>query len=483
MTMPLSVRRNNLMGIALWLGVLQVVFSTMAWGETRTLKLYFVHTKERATITFRKDGLYLQDGLARLNAFLRDWRNGEQTQIDPRLMDLLWEVHQDLGGRGEIHVLSAYRTHATNNMLRSRSRNSRVAKASQHTLGKAIDFTIPGVSLKAIRDAALRKEAGGVGYYPTFIHIDTGGVRHWPRLNRKELLAAFPDGKTIHVPADGKPLQSYATALAEHKRRKSKPDRSITVSRKTVSPSENQPTKQSLLAHLLGRKPDATENSEAETTPRPNAYASVEPTRLSMGAGPQSLNAVDPVVHMPDTLDIIPIPRPVVGDAERQAALLNVPAVEPASPLPVESGVIPRPQPSPRRGGMVIANAPLPQKKPAIVEHDRDEIAELVAAYAAVADKKPSHVQKSPGNSRLKGVSGNAPPHFKGTHRNAFGKRSLPAFITVPPDVMYQNSFEQKPRQEVATGRFEGRAVRFLPIIRFSAGSPVEPRWSRHSGQ
>ncbi len=70
---------------------LAVVFATLsgARAETRTLKLYFVHTKERAEITFKKDGRYIKSGLDQLNRFLRDWRRGESTNMDPRLMDLL----------------------------------------------------------------------------------------------------------------------------------------------------------------------------------------------------------------------------------------------------------------------------------------------------------------------------------------------------------------------------------------------------------
>ncbi|MBP0500851.1 DUF882 domain-containing protein, partial [Mycobacterium tuberculosis] len=63
--------------------------SAQASAETRTLKLYFIHTKERAEITFKKNGRYQQDGLNKLNRFLRDWRRNEPTNMDPRLFDLV----------------------------------------------------------------------------------------------------------------------------------------------------------------------------------------------------------------------------------------------------------------------------------------------------------------------------------------------------------------------------------------------------------
>src|SRR5690606_19181890 len=119
--------------------------------------------------------------------------------------------------------VSAYRSPATNNMLRGRS--SGVAENSQHTRGKAMDFYIPGVPLAKLRAAAFKIEGGGVGYYPKsgspFIHLDTGNVRSWPRMNRNELMALFPDGRTIHVPTDGKPLPGYQQAMASYKSRQS----------------------------------------------------------------------------------------------------------------------------------------------------------------------------------------------------------------------------------------------------------------------
>ena len=45
----------------------------------------------------------------------------------------------------------------------------------------SIDVQVPGVSVKGVRDAALRVGRGGVGYYPRskFIHLDSGPFRWW----------------------------------------------------------------------------------------------------------------------------------------------------------------------------------------------------------------------------------------------------------------------------------------------------------------
>jgi len=69
----------------------------------------------------------------------------------------------------------------------------------------------------------MQKEEGGVGYYPRsgspFVHLDVGRVRAWPRMSRQELASIFPSGRTMHVPADGRPLPGYNQAIADSKKR------------------------------------------------------------------------------------------------------------------------------------------------------------------------------------------------------------------------------------------------------------------------
>lgn len=196
--------------------------ATGASAETRSLKLHHLHTGEQAEIVFKRNGRYDPDGLKKINLVLRDWRRNEPTKMDPRLLDLVWETYQSSGATGYIQVVSGYRSPATNSMLRRRSRG--VSDKSQHMLGKALDFFIPGVPLKKLRDIGLRMQGGGVGYYPTsgspFVHFDTGNVRHWPGISRRELVRLFPNGKTLHVPSDGRPLPGYQQALAAYKARK-----------------------------------------------------------------------------------------------------------------------------------------------------------------------------------------------------------------------------------------------------------------------
>ena len=152
-------------------------------GDTRTISLHHVHTHEDLTITYKKNGRYDDGALKKINWLLRDWRKDQEIKMDPQAIDLLWEVHQEVGAKEPIHIIGGYRSPGTNAMLRRRSKG--VATASQHTLGKAIDFFIPGVPLEAIRAAGLRLHGGGVGFYPTSgLAVRSYGRRQHPRIGR-----------------------------------------------------------------------------------------------------------------------------------------------------------------------------------------------------------------------------------------------------------------------------------------------------------
>lgn len=191
--------------------------TAVANGDTRTINLFYVHTNETISATFRVNGSYDAAVLDRLNWFLRDWRRNEPTKMDPRLFDAIWEAQRGAGSTATVKVMSAYRSPETNSMLRRRSRA--VAEHSQHIQGRAMDIHVDDVPMSAIRETAVRMQRGGVGYYPTsgtpFVHIDVGSVRAWPRLNYDQLARLFPDGKTVHIPSNGQPLARYEEARAE----------------------------------------------------------------------------------------------------------------------------------------------------------------------------------------------------------------------------------------------------------------------------
>jgi uncharacterized protein YcbK (DUF882 family) len=184
-------------------------------GDTRTLDLYHSHTGESIQATFRVNGSYDPAVLEKLNWFLRDWRNNDRTRMDPRLFDVIWEAYRTAGATQPIVIVSAYRSPQTNAMLRRRSHG--VAEHSQHILGRAMDTTMPGMPMERIREIGMRLQRGGVGWYPSsnFVHLDVGSVRAWPRMSYDQLARIFPDGKTVHLAADGRALPRYQEARAE----------------------------------------------------------------------------------------------------------------------------------------------------------------------------------------------------------------------------------------------------------------------------
>jgi uncharacterized protein YcbK (DUF882 family) len=287
-------------------------------GDTETLSFHHLHTKENITVTFKRDGVYDQAALKKLDWFMRDWRKEKSTHMDPQLFDLLWQVYREVGASEPIQVVCGYRSPGTNAMLRARSRG--VAKYSQHIDGRAMDFYIPGVPLSKLRAAGLRLQRGGVGFYPTsgspFVHMDTGNIRHWPRIARAELQKIFPNGRTVHIPSDGKPLRNYALALADVERRGAVPSgHSLELARESgvITASQEQEAvtprhKPTLLAKIFhGKDAHPDEEPASKAAQAPLAVASVSPPAPSKVPLPAARPAAaNPVV----VAAVVPKPRP-----------------------------------------------------------------------------------------------------------------------------------------------------------------------------
>ncbi len=268
-----SIFRAGLAALLLLAGA-RSVHDASAVGDTRTLSFHHTHSNEDLTVTFKRNGRYDEDGLKTLNHFLRDWRSQDQTTMNRHLFDILWEVYRDVDGKQPIQIVSAYRSPATNAMLHRRS--SGVARYSQHMLGNAMDFFIPGAPLEQIRFAGLRLQRGGVGFYPEsgspFVHLDTGSVRHWPRMTHDQLARVFPKGRTVHVPSDGNPLPGYELALADVERRRDKNDDST---------SQNSGQKPGLFAALFSGKQQQQADDDEENSGNQSVAVSSKPTLLA----------------------------------------------------------------------------------------------------------------------------------------------------------------------------------------------------------
>lgn len=150
----------------------------------RALSFQNTHTGESADIRYWENGRYLPPALDAINHILRDHRRNEEREMSRATVDLLHEIRKELERRhpGQpivFHIISGYRSPATNDALRRRGGGQ--AKDSRHKHGDAIDIRVPGIELRELRDIAWCFGRGGVGYYPAddFVHVDVHRVRSW----------------------------------------------------------------------------------------------------------------------------------------------------------------------------------------------------------------------------------------------------------------------------------------------------------------
>ncbi|MCJ9696670.1 DUF882 domain-containing protein [Rhizobium sp. PRIMUS64] len=414
---------------------------SQAAGDTRSLKLYFIHTGEKAVITYKRNGKFDPKGLEQLNRFLRDWRKNQPTKMDPRLFDLIWEVYRQSGSRDYINVVCGFRSPGTNEMLRGRSRNSGVAEKSQHMLGKAMDFFIPDVKLATLRGIGMKMQVGGVGFYPKsgspFVHMDVGGVRAWPRMSRDELVRLFPNGNTIHIPADGKPLPGYQQAMADYKRRASGTQIQIASASESESPKHK-----TLFEALFGGGADEQEDESDDSTPVAVAKAT-PPKAEPAPAEPQptevaDLNAPVPQVrpafsNQPAGSEVASaLVAPPSGNAAQQALAAALPADQ-AQPqqfadlsaysIPVPSLLGPRRAPGdaevastdPVLTGANGLPVPTPIERPSVAENllaaaDADPEAEADEADQDALSPAVADALDQQRNERESQIASKAPP-------------------------------------------------------------------------
>jgi uncharacterized protein YcbK (DUF882 family) len=282
-----------------------------AAGDTRSISLYNIHTKETLTVLFKKEGRYDQAALKRLNHMFRDWRTNEETEMDPALFDIIWEMHVELGSREPVHLVSGYRSKRTNNSLREGGGGQ--AKNSRHILGKAADVHFPDVPVRQLRYSALVKERGGVGYYPTsaipFVHVDTDRVRHWPPMPRYELALLFPNGQSKHVPSDGRPIskEDVRTAQAQHK------DLAVQIAQ--FFEVRRNPAERTVVASLATRP--APEGIKRPAVPRLSPLPIEQPRMALMPS--ESAPPADPLPRLAQ----IPVPKLVSRPAVQPVALVR----------------------------------------------------------------------------------------------------------------------------------------------------------------
>ncbi|HWJ87042.1 MAG TPA: DUF882 domain-containing protein [Pelagibacterium sp.] len=328
--------------------MLPMTMSAQAANE-RELYLYYTHTKETVRIVYKRNGKFIQSALNELNVFLRDWRRNEPAKMDPALFDLLWEVYQEAGSSQPVHIVSAYRAPQTNAMLSTTT--SGVAENSLHMQGKALDFFIPGVPVAKLREIGFRKQIGGVGYYPTsgspFVHLDTGSVRAWPRMTEAQLRNVFPDGRTLHVPSNGRVLsqQGYQYAQAEWQRCHRVPcnaGAAMTGGAVQVADGERPRTLWDMITGGNNAQQAAPAPQQIAAAPAPAATPAATPAPVAVAAAPAQQALVEPpappgrpsaLVGAPAVPENMPFQIIDAAEMTRQVAMAD-PGIAPDAPLP-----------------------------------------------------------------------------------------------------------------------------------------------------
>jgi uncharacterized protein YcbK (DUF882 family) len=146
----------------------------------RAIELFNTHTSESLNIVYKRGDEFDAGALVRLNQLLRDHRNGEVHEMDPRLFDQLHDLAHSAHCDAHFEIISGFRSQESNDKMSARP-GSGVAKKSLHMQGRALDVRLKGCSCSELRDLALAAKQGGVGYYQRsdFVHIDTGAFRTW----------------------------------------------------------------------------------------------------------------------------------------------------------------------------------------------------------------------------------------------------------------------------------------------------------------
>jgi uncharacterized protein YcbK (DUF882 family) len=433
--------------------------TAVADGDTRTLSFRHAHTHETITVTFKRNGRYDRAALKKLDHLMRDWRKDEEVAMEPHLFDLLWEVYREVGGKQPIEVICGYRSPSTNTMLRKRSNG--VARDSLHTKGDAIDFYIPGVPLEKIRNAGLRLQRGGVGFYPSsgspFVHMDVGSIRHWPRMTHDQLVKVFPDGRTVHIPTGGQPLKGFALALADVERHGKTPS-SVTLayardagvidrSDAEVAAAAEAPNR-TLIAGTLATLPEA---------------AMTDPTKRPAGAMPIAVASLAPPVKV-TTVAAVPMPKHRPSKQIALAARIPTPQSRPALPVQVAAAdpIVTA------SAGQALAYAPVPVAAPpaptAPIGMDMPKLERAEAAAMPVAFTQPMTRSGDPW-LRATMLAPNLRYFLTAMPLGPLETRRVEPLLHKPRTPVVMMSFSADPGHGLRADRFSGEAVVFLATL------------------
>jgi uncharacterized protein YcbK (DUF882 family) len=489
--------------------------NAVAEGDTRTISFHHIHTDEDLTVTYKVNGRYDPEALKQINHELRDWRKNETIEIDPHLIDLVWEVHRELESNQPIWVVCGYRSPATNAMLRQRS--SGVAKFSQHMLGKAMDFYIPGVPLEKLRETGLRAQRGGVGFYPSsnFVHLDTGSVRHWPRMPEAQLAAVIAKGPLSTHRGDRTPSGNRDSKVASASRI-SDPIAKLLAQGKDED--EDQQSKAAATKPSRAPVAKASHTSSAEiktaavmpkpsprpTTPKFAANDEAAPHGFSLAsaasrsvdaklglrqasASPSALDIGTPDVQLPQLQPASGAAENAASDPPRPAADVPVAGADPGATA--NASIAPWPTPLREPDGALLSYAPInsvplpsrldpmgtgamrepPQPATTIatkhIGHRPTILMSPLPSPSTFGSAKPGQRFSDPW-MRAMIVSPSADAFMSTSQLGRPDYRALSPYLR-KPSISVMMTFSEDPYLGMSTAKFDGSAVVFVSTVTF----------------
>jgi uncharacterized protein DUF882 len=192
------------------------------------------------------------------------------------------------------------------------------------------------VALADIRAAGLRLQRGGVGFYPTsgspFVHLDTGSIRHWPRMTPDQLAKVFPDGRTVHQSTSG-PMKGFELAKADIDRRGDGEDTQV-----AGKPGN-------FLAALFKGKSATSDEDDEGAAPAPakiekpvktTAVAATAPAKPAEKPAEKSTKAAASTLQLASAdAKIVPAPKPAAAPAAEKSEPSPQTAAAPQTPADI----------------------------------------------------------------------------------------------------------------------------------------------------
>jgi hypothetical protein len=381
------------------------------------------------------------------------------------------------------------------------------------------------VPLEELRAAGLRAQRGGVGFYPTsgapFVHLDTGSVRHWPRMPEEQLMAVLSKGQLkssegtavaqARMPSflarlfgGGKDEDEDAATAAAAKpavaRAPAKPTTAATAETR-VEKVAAVPLPQSKPARPKAADRYEVASAGSEPVAAPGSFglasANAKPVRLAQSAEtvtPTNVSANDIINErgywrgLPDAVDSPPVSgsRPAASAPRRAAAVAGAqpattasatpwPLADRASNEPIPNALAYAAQPASIATASAVPGIGTPRAAPAappdttVAVKRSDERPSVEPSTKTMSVVRVGDRFNEPW-MRAMIVSPSAQSFLRTTQFGATDFRNLGPYLLKPTATMLM-TFSNDPHRGMTSERFDGSAVVFMSTATFSTAS------------